>query len=215
MFRLSNAKSKRGGPEFREIVASVEWPNQAVENADKIVAQAAWEIRQYYFRQIHLLRQIPYLALEANGHGGWLDECGRAYRHCIMAVHQEEETFGSYDMFIELRSGVLIGATSPDKSYYITPAQTIQFGENASLSCAGDKEIYTKLAHQDERFRFNVIDKIHYLKEMAERPYHNQPEEVADAFRDKEQYRLELDEMMATLPEEQVLDVLRSRGFDI
>ena len=192
-----------------------EWPVQNIEKADAEVSQAARAIRLHYYRQLPLLRQIPYLALEANGRGGWLDEWSRAYGHCMMAIHQENETWGSYDMFIELRSGVLIGAKSSSSHHVITAAETVQFGGNASWNLASDKEIYTKLAHQDERNRFNPADQISYMQERMKNPYHNRPEEVERALRDKARYKEELDAMMAALSEEQVIETLRAQGFDL
>ncbi len=193
----------------------VEWPTVDIEKADAQVTLAARAIRLHYYRQLRLLRQIPYLALEANGRGGWLDEWGRAYTHCMMAIHQENETWGSYDMFIELRSGVLIGAEGSSSHFVITPSETVQFGGDTSWKLASDKEIYTKLAHQDEKSRFSPTDEINDMLQRTKRPYHNRPEEVERALRNKARYKLKLDEMMADLPEEQVIATLRAQGFDL
>lgn len=191
------------------------WPVKDIEKADVEISQAARAIRLHYYRQLPLLRQIPYLALEANGRGGWLDEWNRAYSHCMMAIHQENETWGAYDMFVELRSGVLVGAKGSNSHYVITTAETVQFGGHASWNLASDKEIYTKLAHQDERNRFNPADQIRYMQESMKNPYHNRPDEVERALRDKARYKEKLDAMMAELPEEQVIETLRAQGFGL
>lgn len=197
-----------------------EWPVQDIEKADAEVSQAARAIRLHYYRQLPLLRQIPYLALEANGRGGWLDEWSRAYGHCMMAIHQKNKIApgvggGSYDMFIELRSGVLIGASGSSSHYVITASETVQFGGDTSWNLASDKEIYTMLAHQDDGLRFNPADQIRYMQERSKNPYHNRPEDVERALRDKARYKEELDAMMAALPEEQVVETLRAQGFDL
>lgn len=201
-------------PELNLLLTS-EWPVQDIEKADSEVSQAARAIRLHYYRQLPLLRQIPYLALEANGRGGWLDEWSRAYGHCMMAIHQENETWGSYDMFIELRSGILIGTKSSSSRCVITAAETIQFGGDASWNLASDKEIYTKLAHQDERSRFNPANEARCMQERMKNPYHNRPKEVERALRDKVRYKEDLDAMMAALPEDQVIETLRTQGFDL
>src|SRR5690606_35876258 len=103
--------NRESGKEL-DIPFTSEWPDEYIENADAMVAQTADAIRLFYYRQLPLLRQIPYLALEANGRGGWNDELNRAYTSCIMPIHQEGEYRGPFDMFIELRSGALINTTS-------------------------------------------------------------------------------------------------------
>lgn len=192
-----------------------EWPIQDIEKADSEVSKAARAIRLHYYRQLPLLRQIPYLALEANGRGGWLDEWARAYDSCMLAIHKENETWGSYDMFIELRSGVLIGTNSSSSHYVITAAETFQFGGDVSWNLASDKEIYTKLAHQNESRRFNPANNIRYMQERIKDPYHNRPDEVERALRDKARYKEKLDVMMTALPVEQVIGTLKAQGFDL
>ncbi len=192
-----------------------EWPVQDIEKADTKVSQAARAIRLHYYRQLPLLRQIPYLALEADGRGGWEDEYSRAYTQCMMAIHQESEIWGSYDMFIELRSGVLIGAEGSSNHYVITASETVQFRGETSWNLASDKEIYTKLAHQRKEDRFNPIGEISYMQQMIQKPYHNRPEEVERALRNKARHKEELDAMMTALPEELVITTLRAQGFDL
>src|SRR5216684_4502715 len=124
------------------------WPESTIAEADSQVGAAARAIRLYYFRQLSVLRQIPYLALEANGRGGWLDNYYRAYRECLYPMHQEHETWGAYDLFLELRSGVLLGASTTPSEYVITLEQTFRLGGESSMGMASDEEIYVKLAHQ-------------------------------------------------------------------
>lgn len=191
------------------------WPTVDIEKADSQVAQAAKAIRLHYYRQLPLLRLIPYLALEADGRGGWQDEWSRAYGQCMMAIHQEHEAWGSYDMFIELRSGVLIGANSSSSHYVITASETIQFGGDTTWKLARDKEIYLKLAHQDKSLRFSPTQQIKYLQERIKQPYHNRPEEVERALRNKARYKEDLDAMMAALSEAQVIATLKAQGFEL
>lgn len=204
----------------KEIAFPLEWPTKDIEIADADISRAAHAIRLYYHRQLPLLRQIPYLALEANGRGGWLDEYSRAYEECMMAIHQEREIFGgyrggSYDMFIELRTGVLIGAESSERTFVITPYETSEFGGDVTWKIAGDREIFVKLAYQDKKRRFNPAGEIAYMQEMMKKPYHNDPEEVARALQDKKEYKRRLDRLMAELPVEQVITTLRAQGFDV
>ncbi|PWU24154.1 hypothetical protein C5B42_00450 [Candidatus Cerribacteria bacterium 'Amazon FNV 2010 28 9'] len=215
MSNLIERGVRQDDAEQHEVALPIEWPDRDIEIADAEVTQAARAIRLYYYRQLPLLRMIPYLALEANGRGGWLDEYSRAYGSCVMAIHQENETWGSYDMFIELRSGVLIGAKASSNHYVITTTETVEFGGDVTLSMASDKEVYTKLAHQSGDVRFSPADEISYMRKMIQKPYHNNPQEVESALRDKAEYKKELDVMMAALPLEQVIAILRSQGFDV
>ncbi len=204
----------------KEIAFPLEWPTKDIEIADAEISRAAHAIRLFYHRQLPLLRQIPYLALEANGRGGWRDEYSRAYGGCMMAIHQEGETFGgystgSYDMFIELRTGVLIGAESSKRTVIITPYETSDFGGDVTWTIASDREVFIKLAYQDEERRFNPSAEIAYMKEMIKKPYHNEPKELARALENKKRYKERLDKKMAELPVEQVIATLKAQGFKL
>ncbi len=206
--------------EENRILSPNEWPTSQIEDVDTEIVKAAREIRLYYYKQLPLLRQIPYLALEADGRGGWNDEYGRAYDQCMMAIHRQGEVLGSYpsgsyDMFIELRTGMLIGAQTSQSTTVITPFETIQIGGDSHWGLATDREVFLKLAYQDERRRFNPTNLIKWMTEGAKDPYHNEPEAVVKALKQKEQDKLNLDKMMSDLPIDQVITTLREQGFEI
>src|SRR5258708_11257981 len=128
------------GPDDSVSGTSDEWPALTIVAADREIGTATRAIRLYYCRHLSALRQIPYLALEANGRGGWLDNYYRAYRECLYPIHQQHETWGTYDLFIDLRSGVLLGASTTPSEYVITREQTFRLGGESSVGMASDEE---------------------------------------------------------------------------
>lgn len=194
------------------LAPQAEWPVDAIEVADTEVIQAANAIRLFYYRQIPLLRQIPYLALEANGRGGWLDEYQRAYSECMMAIHKESN--GQYDLFIELRTGVILGATSLS-CYASSAVGGYEFGDIATWNVAENRDIYTKLAHQRESVRFTPRAVLQEMQELIKKPYHNKPRQVEEALREKANDKVKLDQKMAELSLEKVIDTLRAQDIAI
>ncbi len=176
------------------------WPDNLIKKADAEISNVAAEIRKYYYRLVPLLRQIPYLALEADGRGGWSDDLGLAYECCIMPIQQTDIGGGIYEMFIELRSGELIVANRPNSHYVVTANDTFDFGGNNHWSFASDEEVFNILAHQDRESRFNPIKIIQHLRNMTNTSYHNSQKEVQDVLREKRLIKEKLNRMMKSLP---------------
>ena len=198
-------------PELKTI-SPIEWPNIDVSEVDKEISDGAYAIRLFYFRQIPLLRQIPYLALEVNGRGIWKNSFSRAYYKGMIDIH---ESRGYYDMFLELRTGVLLSTNPSPNCNENIPLERFGLNLDDSLYLATDKEIFTKLGHQDKDERFIPTHVIDLMQEMIKRPYHNNPEEVEREIAQKEMAKLGLDRMMKELPEDEVIENLRVQGFEI
>lgn len=191
---------------------SISWPQEEITATDTVIATAAKAIRTYYFRNLPLLRQIPYLMLEANGRGGWLDTYSRAYFHCQYPIHKESL---GYDLFLELRTGLILSPSSREFIYFPTLPDPIRIGGRDRFGIATDVEVFHKLAHQDPQYRFDPYLLTQSLQEEIKQPYHNDPNYVAKAIKRKEQTKLELDEFVAELPLEIVLATLRQQEFEV
>lgn len=198
-----------------ELAKQSEWPDKEIEKANAEIVKAARAIRLHFYRLIPILRRFPYYALEADGRGGWLDSYNLAYTSCIFGVHKENESWGSHDLFLELRTGSLIGAKTSSSNYVIAGMSTFEFGGDTTMHVASDTEIFSKLAGQDPRYRFDPIWYTEHLIEQSKKPYHNSPEEVERSIERKELARQHLDQMMASIPLEEVLTKLRELGFEV
>jgi hypothetical protein len=66
------------------------------------------KIRDYCQSQKELWNKIPWLALQANGRGGYCDEYSRNYRLGIIALGSGSSG-GCYNYFIDLATGGLVG----------------------------------------------------------------------------------------------------------
>lgn len=194
-----------------------DWPENEIERADEEVAKAASAIRLYYYRQIPLLRQIPYLMLEASKHGDpMIVDKRRAYSDCLMPIHLDKEWYGYYDLYLELRSGTIVKAGQLE-SLSLPGKDRPKFNTiSKGWDIVTDREVYKKLAYQDKKYRFVPEKEAAELIEKAKRPLNGElviPKyrgELLEPF-----FKENLDRMMKELPEKEVVRLLKQQGFDL
>jgi len=191
-----------------------EWPNESIERADEEVIKAARAIRLYYYRQIPLLRQIPYLMLESYKQGGTKGvEQSRAFTDCLMPIHLNKEWYGYYDLFLELRTGTIVKAEQLE-SLSLPGREKPMFNTiSKGWNVATDREVYKKLAYQDEKLRFVPEKNVSKLIEELGNPLDGGFVNNGDT--NGKNYKERIDFMMNELPKKVVVDLLRKQGFDL
>lgn len=160
--------------------------------------ELAEKIRKYFINRVDLLRQIPSLALEADGRSGWSDSFGRNYDWCMHELHDDH---GYYDVFVELRTGELVHVQSYHDPFHGLFSNDPDHVDIEGVNLATDEQVL-KLATEEEPF--NIEEYVQMLREYAQKPYWSgyQP---AENEAHKEKYREKLKEKMklsrANLPE--------------
>ncbi|MFA6603755.1 MAG: hypothetical protein WCT10_02840 [Patescibacteria group bacterium] len=81
-------------------------PKKAIE---KTTADLAESIRAYARSQKEQWRLVPWLALEADGRSGYLDNYSRAYNLGVWALDASRSD-GGYNIYVDLATGELIRA---------------------------------------------------------------------------------------------------------
>ena len=191
-----------------------EWPISHIEQADEAISEAAKEMRLFYYRQLDFLRQIPYLALEANGRGGgWNDDYKDAYHRCLYPIHRDLASRRGTEMYIELRSGVLLGTSAALGSPKTQLEGVPESQREETWTRMSDREIYTILTNQTEASRFVPSKFVAHLQQKMQRPY--RAGNVEEILNKKAQQWEQLDAMMQALPKTEVLARLREEGYSL
>lgn len=77
------------------------------------------EVREASRQQKALWQKIPYLALQANGRGGYSEQYKRAYHHGYWAVTGGASGFDRV-VFVDLETGELVDANDPGRTAWDT-----------------------------------------------------------------------------------------------
>ena len=192
---MSNSeKGLTGSNSFQIDKLRTAWPTELIHTT-------AESIRKYYLSRIDLLRQIPYLALEADGRDGWNETFSFAYKQCCYPVHIDDG--GYYDLVVELRTGLLATVDSyHDSLAELFPGQNIS--NLAGVKIAPDEDVLKVVGAEDDDLDELLLPKnleefVENLKEWATAPYSScdNPSENEAL---KATFRIKLDTMMSAIP---------------
>lgn len=189
------------------------WPLEEILVTHEYICKAGRAISEYYYQRLPILRQLPYLCLEADGRGGWDDGYSQAYTECILPIHKTEDSWGANDLFIELRTGMLVFGQKSESHAVITNLGSFHIGGKQYAEIATDVDIFMALA--DTKPQFNPEELMSELIARKEKQFHNNRETVDTWLQKKARLKANLDLMMAQVPEEIVLQTLRSQGFRV
>jgi hypothetical protein len=195
-----------------ELANQVVWPEEDLVVVDGYVNRGAELIREFYYRQLHLIRLMPYLALEIDGRGGWNSIYSMAYSNLIFPIH---DTRSHHDLYIELRTGLLLSTQygAPGTGVMATGPAHIEWSGGGGLYPASDKIIYNYLAHDANRF--TPVRFIEWAIAGMQEPYHNDQASVDMWLREKERVKQQLEKVMAATPYEAVVERLQAQGYAI
>ncbi len=135
-----------------------EWIVASSDYETNEIHEYAESVRQYYYSQVELIRNIPYLALIIQDHNCFHSEFVRAYEHCLWGIHLENESYGECDLFLELRTGMLIDAETACNLMSRSSETTV-------IKPASDYCVFTKFNNIEEYRRFVPADLIRYMME--------------------------------------------------
>jgi hypothetical protein len=158
-------------------------------------------LRKHFYDTIELLRSLPRRALEVEGRGGWSDVLEYLYRGCLCPIHWRQGSYQPYpDLFVELRTGVLIAATQQ-----LTSAGNLEIslervlnGEVDGWSIASDGQIAACLLDQLDVSMEKVMDV--FARKQNVPLTHS----VDQAIQLKERHLNRLEDLMRNIPADEI-----------
>ena len=128
--------------------------------------QLATEIRDCAKAQADLWKQIPNLALQADGRSGYNDMYALAYRMRVWPIHSQN---GRYDAYIDLQTGEIVHFPNwPDAIYVKGEEIDIETENSKKSEPLPDKKIIILADNLDWLNAQKLIDE---LNKCAQEPY--------------------------------------------
>jgi hypothetical protein len=126
-------------------------------------------VRDYSKAQVDYWKQVPSLALEADGRSGYNDDFARAYHYLTWPVLQENITWGSYKAFVSLETGEIINYPR-----WLAPIG----GHDGEIDINNDETRKSEVADEDTVLRLanqlenlDAVALVDSLKKYAKTPY--------------------------------------------
>ncbi len=85
-----------------------------MENINVLQKQLVQALRDRSHEQVEFWRQVPYLALQADGRTGHLDQYSCAFYHGYWQLHSSEHS-GYYHVYVDLETGDLVSASNVEQ----------------------------------------------------------------------------------------------------
>ena len=121
-------------------------------------------IQKYSKSQFKLWRKVPYLALQADGRSGYLDQYAAAYYSGYWRIESSARN-GSYTVIVDLFTGNLMDAYS---AFGINLLDDINIESGIKPKLASPREIIALSYNLEE---INATSIIEELEEYAKQPY--------------------------------------------